>query len=95
MNIWANAYYNPGTFSFGFDVFCENSNFSEGFTGFNATVSHYNAKRSTVIVVMNDNYDYKVTVNGEEAEFVIRERGTLEIAIPEDVKTAEISVQLV
>ena len=44
---------------------------------------------------MNDNYDYKVTVNGEEAEFVIRERGTLEIAIPEDVKTAEISVQLV
>ena len=95
VNIWANAYYNPGTFSFGFDVFCENSDFSEDFTSFNATVSHYNAKRSTVIVVMNDNYDYKVTVNGEEAEFLIREKGTLEIAIPEDIKTAEISVQLV
>ena len=37
----------------------------------------------------------KVTVNGEEAEFVIREKGTLEIEIPEDIKTAEISVQLV
>ena len=44
---------------------------------------------------MNDNYNYKVTVNGEKAEFLIRENGTLEIAIPEDIKTAEISVQLV
>ena len=95
MNIWVNAYYNSGTFSFGFDIFCENSDFSEDFTSFNATVSHYNAKRSTVIVVMNDKYDYNVTVNGEEAEFVIREKGTLEIVIPEDIKTAEISVQLV
>lgn len=95
VNIWANAYYNRGTFSFGFDIFCENSEFSDGFTGFNATVGHYNGKKSTVIVVMDDKHSYSVTLNGEAAEFTEREKGTLEITVPADADKAVISVQLV
>ncbi len=95
VNIWANAYFKAGSFNCGFDTFCENSEFSDDFTRFDARFTHYNGKDSTLIVVMNDKHSYTVNINGEKAKFNEREKGTLEIVIASDVKDAQITVQLV
>lgn len=95
VNLWAAAYYKPGTFNLGFDSFCEKNEFSNDNTAFCAEVSHYNKKDSTMLVVMNDAYNYSVTLNGKKAEFFERVQGMLEIKIPHDCEYAEISVQLV
>lgn len=95
VNLWAAAYYKPGTFNLGFDSFCEKYKFNNDNTMFSATVSHYNQKNSTMLVVMNDNNNYAVTVNGKAAEFFERSPGMLEIKLFHNCKAAEILIQLV
>ena len=95
VNLWAAAYYKPGTFNLGFDSFCEEYDFSDNNSAFCATVSHYNQKDSTMLVVMNDSHNYYVTLNGETAEFNERTKGMLEIKLPYDCPKASILVQLV
>lgn len=95
VNIWAAAYYKPGTFNCGFDTFCESHSFNTDNTAFRGEFSHYGSKNSTVIVVMNDKNDYTVKINGEKADFSVREKGTLEITVPECIEKSEIEVQLV
>lgn len=95
VNLWAAAYYTPGTFTLGFDSFCEQNTFNSAHTAFHARVSHYNGKDSAMLVVMNDRHDYTVTLNGAPAAVYVRSRGMLEITLPAAVQHAEIQIQLV
>lgn len=95
VNIWANAYFKAGTFNCGFDTFCESHSFNDDNTEFVGEFSHYQNKKSTVIVVMNDKYNYSVTLNGEKAELNQREKGTFEIFVPENTEKFELKIQLV
>lgn len=81
VNLWAMAYYKPGTVSAGFDCFIMEQSFGEGFTSATVRLTHGANKNSTVVIVMNDGFDYTVTVNGTPADFVKRENGTLEIPV--------------
>lgn len=95
VNLWACAYYKPGSLTCGFDTFCEYSGFNGDNTYLRAEFSRYSDKKSTVLAVMNDKGSYSVKLNGEDAEFIQREKGTLEISIPETAKEFEIEIQLV
>lgn len=95
VNIWAHAYYKAGSFNCGFDTYCESSVFNSDNTSFKVELSHYGNKKSSVIVVMNDKYDYTVKLNSEEAEVNQREKGTFEISIPENAEKSVIEIQLV
>lgn len=95
VNLWTAAYYKPGTFNLGFDSFCEKNEFNADKTAFYAEVAHYNKKESVMLVVMNDENEYTVSINGEAAEFNKRLSGMFEIKLPSDCKKAKISIQLV
>lgn len=95
VNLWAAAYYKAGTFSSGFDTYCEHHSFNSDNTCFKGEFSHYGSNNSTVIVVMNDNGSYSVKLNGENAEFFEREKGIIEIKIPVNTEKSEIEIQLV
>lgn len=93
INIWTNAYFKPGTFSTGLDAMVMESNFNEDKTQFKATVKYYgNNDKYSVIVVLRDKFDYFVTVNNKEADFSLRDKGTIEITLDGNEKSAEIEI---
>ena len=94
VNIWTNAYYKPKTLSTGLDIMVMNSSFNMDATEFNCNLKYYgNNEKYSVIVVMTDKKDdYNATVNGENANVFIRDKGIVEITISGDVKNAEIKV---
>lgn len=83
VNLWAMAYYKPGTLTAGFDCFIKEQHFGEGFDSLNAVVELNGDKNSVILAVMNENYDYSVTLNAQPACFNTRANGTLEIKLPE------------
>lgn len=95
VNLWAAAYFKAGTFNCGFDTYCENHSFNKDNTCFKGEFSHYGNRNSTLIVVMNDKGSYSVKLNGENAEFTQREKGTFEIRIPKDTEKSKVEIQLV
>lgn len=93
INIWTNAYFKPKTFSSGFDTMVMNSNFNEDATEFNCTLKYYGEnEKYSVIVVMKDEFDYFVTVNGKKADFSLRDKGIVEITLDGNEKSAEIKI---
>ena len=93
INIWTNAYFKPGTFSTGLDSMVIESNFNEDKTEFSGTIKYYgNNEKYSVIVVMRDTCDYKVTVNDKNADFSLRDKGTIEITFDGNEKSANILI---
>ena len=93
INIWTNAYFKPGTFSTGLDTMVTESNFDEDKTEFNGNIKYYgNNEKYSVIVVLRDEFDYSVTVNNKNADFSLREKGTIEIVLDGNEKSAEIKI---
>jgi hypothetical protein len=94
VNIWTNAYYKPRTLSTGLDTMVMSSSFNENATEFECELKYYgNNEKYSVIVVMTDKKDsYNATVNGENAEVFIRDKGIVEITLSGDNKTAEIKI---
>ncbi len=94
INIWTNAYYKPKTLSTGLDTMVMDSNFNDDATEFNCNLKYYgNNEKYSVIVVMTDSKDsFNITVNGENADFYIRDKGIVEITIQGDIKSAEIKI---
>lgn len=96
ISMWTNAYFKPGTFNTGFDMWVDYAEFSEDDKEFNAEVTYFgNNGKTTCIAVMNDdeNKQYKVTVDGKEAVFTERSKGTVEIELVfSDNETHKITV---
>lgn len=93
INIWTNAYFKPKTLSTGLDIMVMNSQFNEDATEMECSLKYYgNNEKYSVIAVMNDSFDYAVTVNGENADFYIRNNGIIEITLNGNIKNADIKV---
>lgn len=88
ISIWANAYYTPGTFSTGFEVWVESADFSEDYTRFTAKFSHEGKNLFTVILVMNEKKNYRLFLDDKEIPFKENNKGTLEIELQFHDKTA-------
>ncbi len=93
VNIWANAYFKAGSFSTGFDVMVMGKTFNNEKTDFKAQLKYYGSnEKYSVLAVMNDGFDYTVSVNGKKADFVLRDKGIVEITLNGEEKTAEIKI---
>ncbi|MCZ8515426.1 trehalase family glycosidase [Paenibacillus filicis] len=81
---WFHAYYTPGTFTAGFDVWIHHFEFHEGKTEMTASLSHNgeSGRKHLVLACMNGNGAYSVTWNGVTAEFKLMDHGLLEIRLP-------------
>ncbi len=93
INIWTNAYFKPGTFSTGLDTMVIENNFNDEKTEFKGIIKYYgNNEKYSVIVVLRDEFDYSVTVNGNKADFSLRDKGVIEITLDGNEKSAEIEI---
>ena len=94
ITMWANAYFKAGTLNTGFDTWVDNVTFSESNTALTAKITYFGKnKKSTVIATMNEKEDYKVLLDGQEAPFFERFKGTIEIPLcieDNDIHTLEI-----
>ena len=90
--IWANAYYKPSTVTTGFDVWTD----TQAATESSAEISFKyfgNAEKYTVLVCLSDKYDYRVTLNSSEIDFVSRDKGIIEITLNGCVKSGELEIK--
>ncbi len=83
INLWTAAYYKPGTFNTGFDVWVEKQEFSKDNKAFETEFRYYgNNDKYTLIVTMSDEKkDYKVTLDGKEIPYNLRDESALEITV--------------
>ncbi len=94
INLWSAAYYKPGTFNTGFDIWVDNQEFSNNYTAFDAEIKYFgNNEKYTVIIAMSDSKsDYNVTVDGAKVEYIIRDESAIEITLSGDIKFHTIAV---
>ena len=83
INMWTAAYYKPGTFNTGFDVWVNSQNFSCDNRHFEAEFNYCGDNDEyTVIAVMNEEKDnYSVVLDGEKIPFSVRDNSAIEIKI--------------
>ena len=83
--IWYSAYFCPGNFSSGYDVWIENKKFNNDNTEFSADLSFVgSSKVESVVACMNPDYTYQVTWSGKPISFKSLAQGTLSVDIPVD-----------
>lgn len=93
VNLWAAAYFRPGTYNTGFDTYCEESEFSADHTVFSGSFSCYGAAGGTLLIVMAEGRAYHVYVNGEPVRASERFSGVLELSLPECHAPIEVSIR--
>ncbi len=70
INMWAKAYYSPGTVNVGFDTFLERTKFNENNTEGEITFTYYGKnEKFALLAVMTEGKDYTATLDGEEISF--------------------------
>lgn len=95
VNLWAAAYFKPGTYQTGFEVFCTQATFEKDNTAFAGTFQNYGDSSGALLLVLRDDGVYQVTCNGAPAQVHTRFDGMLEITLPCTKTPLQISVQLV
>lgn len=81
---WFNTYHVPGCFTTGLNIWVLKQRKDDNNKTLHADLNLYSQsdRMPAVIAVMNENYEYSVSWNGEEIPFAQRHPGTLEIHIP-------------
>lgn len=85
INIWANAYYKPGTVTVGLDVWTDYQKVTANEAEVSFKYFGDNDKYS-VVITLSDAENYRVTLNGEEIKYVQRTPGCMEITLDGTVK---------
>lgn len=82
---WFAAYFKPGTFSGGFDLFVDDLKINTTKTELNASLINNAGRRekSVCVVVMNPKNAYKAILNGVPADIENRMPGVAEIKLPQ------------
>ena len=82
INMWAKAYYAPGTVNVGFDTFLERTKFNENNTEGEITFTYYGKnEKFALLAVMTEGKNYTAALDGEEISFRY-ENGSCEFIIP-------------
>ncbi len=95
VNIWANAYYRPGTVTCGFDLWIREQHYDAEEDTFRIVLTNYGKRPGLLLAVLKDGAEGKVKayLNGEEIPVCCRTEGAAEVMIPEGVKEGEIIVK--
>lgn len=91
VNIWMNAYYKPGTFTAGLDVWTDAQVWDASFTSLKAQLRYYGTQASyTVLAVLDDRWAYDCYVNGTPTSPLERVKGAYELTIDGSVPAVQI-----
>ena len=88
INMWAKAYYCPGTVNVGFDTFLEKTAFGFGNTQAEIEFTYYGKnEKFSLLAVMTEGREYTASLDGEEITFT-NENGCLEFTFSSDFKAS-------
>lgn len=93
---WFSSYYKIGKVTTGFEVWLENSKFTDDYTSYSANLvfdKTTKAHKRSVIVCMNPERKYKVLFNNRQIDFKERYPGLIEILIPSINKKSSITIK--
>lgn len=70
INMWAKAYYSPGTVNVGFDTYIDKTSFNNEYTSAEIILTYYgDNSKFTLLAVMNEGKDYTATLDEESIAF--------------------------
>ncbi|MDU1634025.1 MAG: glycoside hydrolase, partial [Bacteroides ovatus] len=90
-----NAYYRIGKVSTGFEVWISNSHFNNDYTEYQAEIAFDDSTaphQRTILVCMNPEKDYQITLNGKTVKSKIYHEGLLEITLPNTNKGGRLTI---
>ena len=92
INVWANAYYRPGTVTCGFDMWIQERSYDEERDVFELTVSNYGERSGSILAVTRGMHAGKAEafLNGAVLPVSQRTDGAVEISIPAGVRNGSI-----
>ncbi|MGD8781924.1 MAG: hypothetical protein PVH88_23545 [Ignavibacteria bacterium] len=81
---WYSAYFRPGNFNTGFNVWTENKKFNEDFSGLSVhlTIFADDISTTSLVACMNPDFEYEVTWNGKTVPSKYLVQGALSIDLP-------------
>ena len=92
---WYSAYFMPGNLTTGFDIWTRNRYFNKDNSSLSVDLVLYETKsgaKSSIIAVMNPDYDYEVLLNNKEIHFREFDKGCLSISIPLNKKKNNLKI---
>lgn len=89
--MWFKAYYVSGSITGGFLTWIDNVSWSEAKDSVSFDFES-ETKNSAVIVCLNENYDYKATLDNNSIEIITIHKGTISIKIPPEVDKGTIRI---
>lgn len=90
--IWADAYYKPGTVTTGLDVWTDYQNAENN----SAEISfkyYGNSDKYSMILTLNDEYEYNAFLDGQKVEFVKRNNGCMEFTFDKNIKQGVLEIK--
>lgn len=91
VSIWANAYYKPGIVTTGFDLWTDYQNTTSDSAEIAFKYFGNNDKYS-IIVTLDDKYEYEAAIDGEKTEYNTRINGCMEFKIDGSVKSGILKI---
>lgn len=90
INIWADAYYKPGTVSCGFDLWINGQSYDGEKDSLELTVTNYGEREGILLAVTRGRPE--VRVDGVSVSTVLRTKGAVEIKIPAKAGRQKITI---
>lgn len=96
LNVWANAYYKPGTVTAGLDVWIEQQTFPSDYANCEVRFQHYGEEKTySLVVVLNDarKKEYQATLNGQPVALRERLPGLLEVTVRDGTQNGRLIIR--
>ena len=91
VNIWANAYYKPGTVTVGFDMWIMSQSYDEAGDTLTVTVTNHGIRPGLLLAVLRaERGDVRAWLDGREIPVTLRTDGAAEVTIPAGTKNGRI-----
>lgn len=93
VNIWANAYYRPGTVTVGFDMWIASQSYDEADDTLNVTVTNHGTRPGLLLAVLGAaSGKVRAWLDGAEIQVTSRTDGAVELVIPAGAKNSHIVI---
>lgn len=92
---WYTSYYKIGKVTTGFEVWLSDNKFNSDFSAYQATLKFdgaTNPHERNILICLNPNYNYIVTIDGKQAKTVQHHVGCLQIILPSSNKTCKLVI---
>ena len=93
INVWADCYYRPGTFTCGLDVWTDSQKLTDNSAEVHFRYTGDNGQYAFVLT-LSDAHSYRLTLDGQELDYALRSDGCMEITLPGTVRSGVLKAEM-